>query len=133
MVPSPHPLLSRNIYSTHCPTNPIQLHIRTSISAQVSTIGLYLRDLLNKITVLKLSADHISSAATGHQRSERRVNQKNYWESRNEKLAQQRPEKPSGSEANVLRNVRVYINGYLDGTTDIEMKRIVTLAGGQIQ
>ena len=26
----------------------------------------------------------------------------------------------------------VYINGYLADTTDIEMKRIVTLAGGQI-
>jgi len=77
-------------------------------------------------------SDHISSVATGHQRSERRVNQKNYWESRNEKLAQQLPEKPSGSEGNVLRGVRVYINGYLDGTTDIEMKRIVTLAGGQV-
>lgn len=31
-----------------------------------------------------------------------------------------------------MRNVRIYINGYLEGTTDIEMKRIVTIAGGQI-
>ncbi|OSX60183.1 hypothetical protein POSPLADRAFT_1058358 [Postia placenta MAD-698-R-SB12] len=77
-------------------------------------------------------SDHISSAATGHQRSDRRVNQKSYWESRSEKLAQQLPEKPSGRDAKVLSNVLVYINGYLDGTTDTEMKRIVTLAGGQI-
>lgn len=80
-----------------------------------------------------LSLDHISSSATGHQRSDRRVNQKSYWESRSEKLVQQLPDKPSGPEAAVLHNVRVYINGYLDGTTDIEMKRIVTLAGGQVR
>lgn len=30
----------------------------------------------------------------------------------------------------VLRGVRVYIDGYLAGTTDIEMKRIVAGAGG---
>jgi len=32
----------------------------------------------------------------------------------------------------VLDGVRVYINGYLSDTTDIEMKRIVTQAGGKI-
>ncbi|KZT12565.1 uncharacterized protein LAESUDRAFT_640306 [Laetiporus sulphureus 93-53] len=77
-------------------------------------------------------SDHISSAASGHQRSERRMNQKTYWDSRKEKLAQQLPEKPMARECNVLRNVRVYIDGYLAGTTDIEMKRIVTLAGGRV-
>lgn len=48
---------------------------------------------------------------------------------RHRKLADQLPET---SDTHVLRNVRVYINGYLDNTTDIEMKRIVTLAGGQV-
>jgi len=32
----------------------------------------------------------------------------------------------------VMEGVRVYINGYLCDTTDIEMKRTVTLAGGQV-
>lgn len=32
----------------------------------------------------------------------------------------------------VMQGVRVYINGYLCDTTDIEMKRTVTLAGGQV-
>ena len=36
------------------------------------------------------------------------------------------------SKASVLKGVRVYINGYLRNTTDIEMKRIVALAGGQV-
>ncbi|KAJ8496129.1 hypothetical protein ONZ45_g12572 [Pleurotus djamor] len=41
--------------------------------------------------------------------------------------------KASGnSKASVLKGVRVYINGYLRNTTDIEMKRIVIGAGGSI-
>jgi hypothetical protein len=31
----------------------------------------------------------------------------------------------------VLRAVRAYLSGYLSGTTDIEMKRLITEAGGQ--
>ncbi|KAI0677124.1 hypothetical protein C8Q78DRAFT_1065749 [Trametes maxima] len=76
-------------------------------------------------------SDHISSAATGHQRSDGRGPRKSYIEVRDKKLAQQLPEKPADG-AQVMRNVRIYINGYLDNTTDIEMKRIVTLAGGQV-
>lgn len=75
--------------------------------------------------------DHISSAATGHQRSEGRGPHKSYLEVRAKKLAEQLPEKPSEG-AQVLRNVRIYINGYLENTTDIEMKRVVALAGGQV-
>ncbi|KAH9951691.1 hypothetical protein B0H21DRAFT_874324 [Amylocystis lapponica] len=78
-------------------------------------------------------SDHVTSAATGHQRSDGRgAHQKSYMESRSKKLKNQLPDKPSGPDARVLRNVRVYINGYLEDTTDIEMKRIVTLAGGQV-
>jgi hypothetical protein len=32
----------------------------------------------------------------------------------------------------IFRNVRVYINGFLDDTTDIEMKRIIIQYGGQV-
>ncbi|CCL99427.1 uncharacterized protein FIBRA_01445 [Fibroporia radiculosa] len=91
-----------------------------------------LQDESNPITHSDIyhRSDYVTSAATGHQRSDRRVNQKSYWEARTEKLAQQLP--PTPSDATVLCNVRVYINGYLEDTTDIEMKRIVTLAGGQV-
>ncbi|EPT03682.1 hypothetical protein FOMPIDRAFT_1046716 [Fomitopsis schrenkii] len=77
--------------------------------------------------------DHVVSAATGHQRSDGRgqVN-KGYMASRSAKLRNQLPERLEGPEGNILRGIRVYINGYLEGTTDIEMKRVVTLAGGQI-
>ncbi|TFK87078.1 hypothetical protein K466DRAFT_523106 [Polyporus arcularius HHB13444] len=73
-------------------------------------------------------SDHISSAATGHQRSDGRGPQQPYLKARYRKLADQLPE----TSTQVLRNVRIYINGYLDNTTDIEMKRIVSLAGGQV-
>jgi len=46
---------------------------------------------------------------------------------RNQKLKAQREEAVLGA----LNNTRVYINGYLRDTTDIEMKRIITEAGGQ--
>ncbi|KAI0921760.1 hypothetical protein AcW1_004354 [Taiwanofungus camphoratus] len=108
---------------------------KSSSSAITKRLLSTLSDESNPITHSDIyhRSDHISSSATGHQRSDRRVNQKSYWESRSEKLVQQLPDKPSGPEAAVLHNVRVYINGYLDGTTDIEMKRIVTLAGGQVR
>ncbi|KAF9247337.1 hypothetical protein BU15DRAFT_84852 [Melanogaster broomeanus] len=76
-------------------------------------------------------SDTVVSATTGHQRGERRTpggdNSKSYFEDRRRKLALQRKEEPTGG---VLSNVRVYIDGYLSGTTDIEMKRIIALAGG---
>lgn len=70
--------------------------------------------------------------ATGHQRSDGRGNHKPYLASRGKKLAEQLPEQSSNPEANVLRGVRVYIDGYLANSTDIEMKRIVKLAGGEV-
>lgn len=76
--------------------------------------------------------DHITSTATGHQRGEGRVNQQLYLESRNKKLRAQLPQASSVSGAEILAGVRVYIDGYLEDTTDIEMKRIVTLAGGRM-
>lgn len=32
----------------------------------------------------------------------------------------------------MLQGTRIYIDGYLESTTDIEMKRLVIEAGGQI-
>lgn len=91
-------------------------------------------DVLHMVENLtSIFSDHVVSAATGHQRSDGRgqVN-KGYMASRSAKLRNQLPERLEGPEGNILRGIRVYINGYLEGTTDIEMKRVVTLAGGQI-
>ena len=82
----------------------------------------------------------MDSTATGHQRAESRIpNRKLYFENRAKKIEHQqtapRADSSSSSSAaqkRVLQNVRVYINGYLSDTTDIEMKRTVTLAGGTI-
>lgn len=41
-------------------------------------------------------------------------------------------DEPPKTKKLVMAGVRVYINGYLCDTTDIEMKRTVTLAGGQV-
>ncbi|KAL4076106.1 hypothetical protein J3A83DRAFT_4088376, partial [Scleroderma citrinum] len=75
-------------------------------------------------------SDTVVSATTGHQRGERRgrSDARQYFEDRNKKLDLQRKE--DKASAGVLRNVRVYIGGYLSGTTDIEMKRVISLAGG---
>ncbi|EIM82277.1 uncharacterized protein STEHIDRAFT_65046, partial [Stereum hirsutum FP-91666 SS1] len=36
------------------------------------------------------------------------------------------------TNTNVLRNVKAYIDGFLENTTDIEMKKIITEAGGEV-
>lgn len=69
--------------------------------------------------------------ATGHQRSDGRVNQTLYLQSRSKKLEEQLPERRIDGTG-VLRGVSVYIDGYISATTDIEMKKLVALAGGEI-
>ncbi|KAI6105825.1 hypothetical protein F5141DRAFT_1126289 [Pisolithus sp. B1] len=92
-----------------------------------------LSDESNPITHsnIRERSDTVVSATTGHQRGERRghCGARQYFDDRNKKLAAQCKEEPT---TGVLRGVRVYISGYLSGTTDIEMKRIVALAGGSI-
>ncbi|KAG7096791.1 hypothetical protein E1B28_004201 [Marasmius oreades] len=93
-----------------------------------------LNDELNPITHsdIGLRSDHVVSMAGGHQHAEERRH-RGYHEERNRKLAEQAEiatKSTSDTERKVLRGVRVFINGYLAGTTDIEMKRIVTEAGG---
>ena len=38
----------------------------------------------------------------------------------------------ANQDAGILKDTKIYINGYLESTTDIEIKRAVTQAGGQI-
>ena len=81
---------------------------------------------------LSFLIDYVTSTTTGHQRSEGRGNHKPYLEDRSKKLAEQLPAHSCPPETNVLRGVRAYIDGYLVNSTDIEMKRIVKLAGGDV-
>lgn len=93
-----------------------------------------LTDESNPITHSDIAqrSDYVTSTATGHQRSDGRGNHKPYLEARSKKLAEQLPTRDSAPETGVLRGVRVYIDGYLANSTDIEMKRIVKLAGGDV-
>ena len=47
-------------------------------------------------------------------------------------LSTPKEDEPPKTKKLVMQGVRVYINGYLSDTTDIEMKRTVALAGGQV-
>jgi len=78
-------------------------------------------------------SDHVFSTSTGHQVSDRRRVQQPYLGDREHKLACQREADPSTTNVpKIFRNVRVYINGFLENTTDIEMKRIIIQHGGQV-
>ncbi|KIY74126.1 hypothetical protein CYLTODRAFT_364485 [Cylindrobasidium torrendii FP15055 ss-10] len=105
--------------------------------------GLLLHNLSNEANPLTHSdlyerSDHAISTSTGHQVADGAGGSApGYWEQRTRKLAVQREDAATDTHTHevvpqVLRHTRIYINGYLDGTTDIEMKRIVTEAGGQI-
>jgi hypothetical protein len=72
--------------------------------------------------------DRVVSLTTGHQRPDGRANRQTYVKIRSQKLKDQRDEVVLG----ILNNTRIYINGYLRDTTDIEMKRIITEAGGHV-
>ncbi|OJA13815.1 hypothetical protein AZE42_00492 [Rhizopogon vesiculosus] len=103
-----------------------------------------LADQSNPITHSNIyeRSDHVVSAASGHQRSEMRGggHRRAYFDERSEKLQVQKNENArdlrplkrdeSREKGGVLSGVRIYIGGYLAGTTDIEMKRIVAGAGG---
>ena len=54
-----------------------------------------------------------------------------YLEDRERKLADQR-EKSSDPGGLILRYTRIYIDGYLEGQTDIEIKRMIILGGGHV-
>jgi hypothetical protein len=70
------------------------------------------------------------SISTGHQVSEERPNRTLYLQHRENKLGMQ--QRLDTNSSGVLRSVHAYISGYLSGTTDIEMKRIIAEAGGQV-
>ncbi|KAJ7638983.1 hypothetical protein FB45DRAFT_904419 [Roridomyces roridus] len=76
---------------------------------------------------------NVISTSTGHQVSEHGGNRRVYLEHRSAKLSVQTSEAAATQkQPQVLANVRCYINGLLEGTTDMEMKRIIVSAGGTI-
>ncbi|KIK67983.1 hypothetical protein GYMLUDRAFT_36791 [Collybiopsis luxurians FD-317 M1] len=89
-----------------------------------------LKEEANPITHSDLyeRTEHLVSMASGHQVSESRKNHRAYHEERSHKLAVQK----ESATTQIFSNVKVYIDGFLEDTTDIEMKRIVSQAGGQI-
>jgi len=79
--------------------------------------------------MFNLSGFH-SAFASGHQISEGPRKQGSIMATRRSKLREQRER--VASDVGILRNTRIYINGYLESTADLEMKRIVVEAGGEI-
>lgn len=72
----------------------------------------------------------MDSCVTGHQRSDGRI-PRVVIKSRIKKLQEQRSER-GRKENGILAGTKIYIGGYLTGTTDLEMKRQVILEGGEI-
>ncbi|KAJ6515742.1 hypothetical protein C8R45DRAFT_1067260 [Mycena sanguinolenta] len=74
------------------------------------------------------------STSTGHQVSEGAGNRASYLRHCAQKIGVQRAEaKETGpQQPQVLVNVKCYISGYLENTTDMEMKRIIISAGGKV-
>lgn len=82
------------------------------------------------LTICAPFPEHVDSCVTGHQRSDFQ-RPTDFLKSRSKKIEDQLQDK--GWDAHgVLRDVKIYVGGYLTGTTDIEMKRIVTRAGGRV-
>lgn len=75
-------------------------------------------------------SDHIVSVATGHQVADNCRVRRLYLKDREHKLANQIVE--NSVDGQVLKGVHVYINGFLENTTDTEIKAAVLRAGGQI-
>ena len=69
---------------------------------------------------------------SGHQRGEgrSRKTENEYFDDRAKKLSEQKFE--ISKQSGILAGTRVHIDGYLEDTTDIEMKRILVSAGAQV-
>ncbi|TFK29367.1 hypothetical protein FA15DRAFT_632387 [Coprinopsis marcescibilis] len=77
-------------------------------------------------------SDVVVSTSTGHQVSDGgNLARKQYFARRESKLRLQQA--GSSSEIpQIFANLRIYINGYLEDTTDIEIKRLIAESGGKV-
>lgn len=135
--PGPYPLRTKPSKHPLSSSSAITKHLLSTLSDESNPIthsNIYDRSGRSRFPVQTrrlIASDTVVSATTGHQRGERRtphgVSAKAYFEERSRKLSRQRE---NATPKSVLNNVRVYIDGYVSGTTEIEMKRIITQAGG---
>lgn len=72
--------------------------------------------------------------ATGHQVAEQPNGRRLHVAHREDKLhiQQENAQGTSGQSSNILKGVKVFINGYLASTTDTEVKRLVVQSGGRV-
>lgn len=84
---------------------------------------------IERVVTLTPLSDYVSSCCTGHEKNEKnRIS--SYFETRRNKLSEQETSKREGtSTSDIFKNVRVYL-GFCDSDTDMEMRRIISLAGG---
>ncbi|PFH52848.1 hypothetical protein AMATHDRAFT_56361 [Amanita thiersii Skay4041] len=80
---------------------------------------------------IRKRTDIVVSTATGHQVAEGSANRLLYLQERDRKLEAQR-ECTTCDQNRALYLVRAYIDGYLEGTTDIEIKRLICTGGGRV-
>ncbi|KDR83601.1 hypothetical protein GALMADRAFT_235869 [Galerina marginata CBS 339.88] len=109
---------------------------RGEVSSSNITKGLLntLADASNPITHSNIAdrTEHIVSFATGHQVAEGRRNEIAHTADRVVKLQRQQEDIKADPGGGVLKDTKIYINGYLESTTDIEIKGLVSQAGGQV-
>ncbi|KAF9057697.1 BRCT domain-containing protein [Panaeolus papilionaceus] len=90
---------------------------------------------LNPITRSDISerTDLVYNCATGHQIWERRKTEATTVIDREKQLSAQRPApKAVPGFRMALSGAKIYVNGYIEGSTDTELKRAALSAGGQI-
>ncbi|PPQ83285.1 hypothetical protein CVT25_004024 [Psilocybe cyanescens] len=139
ILPEDPPGRSVNQFSTNSNRNETSSKFKESsitLSSSDITKGLLttLSDVSNPITHSNIyeRTVHIVSCSTGHQVSEGRKHHTAYMSSRTTKPQAQPENDKSDSDTGILKNTRIYIGGYLENSTDIEMKRLVVQAGGEV-
>ncbi|KNZ74797.1 hypothetical protein J132_06018, partial [Termitomyces sp. J132] len=103
---------------------------KVSSSALTKFVLGTLSDDSNPITHSDIREHHVVSISTGHQVADKPLDRGLYMRDRERKLAVQRDIKFKNGGGQVLSNVRAYVDGFLENTTDLEMKRIIIRAGG---
>ncbi|KAG8920902.1 hypothetical protein FRC00_009379 [Tulasnella sp. 408] len=115
------------------PTNAKGSSSRVDAAKQTKHLLKTLKDVANPITHSSAEQryDYVSSCCTGHERRDG-SHPGGYQASRSRKLMEQERAKGTGAReeaSTVMKGVRAYF-GFCDDNTDIELRRIISLAGG---
>ncbi|KAG8923685.1 hypothetical protein FRC01_012476 [Tulasnella sp. 417] len=121
-IPPPRPTTSTRLSSS-----------RVVAAKQTKHLLKTLKDVANPITHSSAEQryDYVSSCCTGHERRDG-DHPGGYHASRSRKLMDQEKAKGVGAReerSTVMKGVRAYF-GFCDDNTDIELRRIISLAGG---